>query len=170
VRPAVPAGNVAGCPRGFGLSGASVAMMMQLGAFARPVQVHKYPLKKEKGGLWESPPCPCRPCPRIGGIRSIPTPPRAATKLFDACVQAPPRTWMKAAGLAIAMTIAARAPFAKPIVNLTLTTQSRRHPRQKRLSGIDAAKPVLHNNQGISGAPRRDRFVPVGRTGGRVQS
>src|SRR6478735_8629612 len=63
--------------------------------------------QKEKAGPWESPACPCR---SSGTQRNkvYPHPsPRPVTKLFDARVQAPPRTWMKAARLATAITIAA---------------------------------------------------------------
>ena len=53
------------------------------------------------------------------------------------------------------------APIPKPIVNLTLTSQSRAaRPAQSRAGGMDAAKPVLQNNQGNARAQKRDRYVP----------
>jgi hypothetical protein len=46
------------------------------------------------------------------------------------------------------------------MVNLTLTTQRLGRGAKKRVRGMDAAKPLLHNNERDLGALKRDRFVP----------
>jgi len=101
-------------------------------------------------------------CAQVPGY--IPTPPRATTKLFDTGTRAE-----KPAALGRANP-SRLAPITNRVVNLTLTAESRRPTARKGRCGMDAAKPVLHNNQGNAPGRKRDRDVPPSRAPDEVAS